>query len=147
MKSNFTTDTVKQIYLRNYGSEEFYKRSYCENLIYTEGMRDFQMTLNTFWVIDWYISHIRKIIETTKAADDGFFVGTIKIKNNNTATFEIFREGYIIKNGKKQYSEHITVIKETVKNIDLPIFDYKFYLILTNVEPIFQYTLMLSSEY
>ena len=147
IKSNYTKEMVESIYLRNYGTQEYYKRSYCDNLIYTEGIKDFQISLNTFWIVDWYISHIRKIIKITKAVDDGFFVGTIKIKNNNTATFEIFREGYITKNNKKEYNNHITIIKEKFNNVDLPKYDYKFYLILTKVEPIFEYCLMLTSEY
>ncbi len=146
MNNNFTKYTVEQIYLRNYGSESFYKRSYCDDLIYTEGIRDFQISLNAFWIVDWYISHIKEIIKISKAVDDGFFVGTIKIKNNKTAIFEIFREGYITKNNKKEYNDHITVIKERLNDVDLPIFDYKFYLILSNIEPI-QFTLMLTTEY
>ena len=59
--------TVKEIYNRNYGSENYYKRSYCDSLIYTEGIMDFQKTLNANWLVDNIIYHLPKIIETSKA--------------------------------------------------------------------------------
>lgn len=136
------TATVKEIYSRNYGSENYYKRSYCDSLIYTEGIMDFQQTLNANWLVDNIIYHLPKIIKTFKAVDDGFFVVKIKVKNDSSGYFEIYREGYV--NG--EYDEHITVIKQKLPFIDLPIYDYKFYLILSNLEPI-RFTFLLTSEY
>lgn len=136
------TETVKEIYSRNYGSETFYKRSYCNSLIYTEGIMDFQQTLNATWLVDNIIYHLPKIIETYKAVDDGFFIVKIKVKNNSSGYVEIFREGYI----NKKYRDHITVIKQKLPYIDLPTYDYKFYLILSQTEPII-FTLLLTSEY
>ena len=103
---------------------------------------DFQETLNANWLVDNIIYHLPKIMETYKAVDDGFFVVKIKVKNDSSGHFEIFREGYV--NGK--YDEHITVIKQKLPFIDLPIYDYKFYLILSNLEPI-MFTFLLTSEY
>lgn len=135
-------NTVQKIYSRNFGSENFYKRSYCNNLIYTEGIMDFQKTLNAFWLVDYMISLMSKIIKTYKAVNDGFFVVNIKnISSKRQTIFEIFREGYI----EGKYNEHITVFKETI-NCELPEYDYKFYLILSNIEPI-TFTLLLPSEY
>ena len=134
--------TVKEIYSRNYGSETFYKRSYCNSLIYTEGIMDFQQTLNATWLVDNIIYYLPKIIETYKAVDDGFFVVKIKVKNNSSGYVEIFREGYV----NSEYNDHITVIKQKLPYIDLPIYEYKFYLILSQAEPII-FTLLLTSEY
>ena len=136
------TETVKEIYSRNYGSEKFYKRSYCESLIYTEGIMDFQQTLNATWLVDNIIYHLPKIIETYKAVDDGFFVVKIKVKNNSSGYVEIYREGYV----NNEYNDHITVVKQKLPYIDLPTYEYKFYLILSQVEPII-FTLLLTSEY
>ena len=133
---------VEQIYLRNYGSETFYKRSYCENLNYTEGLIDFQKTLNAFWVVDEVIRFLPKVIKTYNETEDGFYVITINIQKNNKAVFEIFREGY--QNGK--YDEHITVLKTKIPEADLPYYNYRFYLILSNLKPLI-FTLMLTSEY
>lgn len=135
--------TVEEIYSRNYGSESYYRRCYCENLIYTEGIMDFQKSLNAFWLVECVISHLPKILETFKAADDGFFVATIKVdEKQNSGVFEVFREGYV--NG--EYNEHITVLTQSIPDIDLPEYDYKFYLILTSAEPII-FTLLLTGEY
>ena len=53
---------VKQVYGRNYGSERLYKRSYCNNLLYTEGVMDFQQTLDAFWVVDNVVSYIPALL-------------------------------------------------------------------------------------
>ena len=134
--------TVKEIYNRNYGSKNYYKRSYCDSLIYTEGIMDFQQTLNANWLVDNIIYHLPKIIKTFKAVDDGFFVVKIKVKNDSSGYVEIYREGYV----NNEYNDHITVIKQKLPFIDLPIYDYKFYLILSNLEPI-TFTFLLTSEY
>ena len=135
-------NTAEEIYSRNYGSEQFFKRDYYDELFYTEGIMDFQKTLNAYWVVDTVISYMPKVIKTSKTEDDGFFVVTIKINADNRGIFEIYREGWI----NNKYNEHITVVKQEIPYIDLPIYDYKFYLILSQVEPI-RFTLMLTSEY
>ena len=136
-------ETVKQIYLRNFGSECYYQRSYCNSLKYTEGIMDFQKTLNAFWIVDCTISHLKKIYEISKSVDDGFFVIEIKVdEKTNSGIFEVFREGYV---GKK-YDEHITVLKQIIPDINLVEFDYKFYLILTSSNPV-EFVLLLYTEY
>ena len=135
--------TVDDIFNSHTGSEIFYRRSYCEQLIYTEGILDFQNTLKAHWLIDCIISHLPQIIVTSKTVDDGFFIVKIKVNTkNNTGILEIFREGY--ENNK--YNEHITVLKQFIPDIDLIPYDYKFYCILSNLEPIV-FTLLLPSEY
>lgn len=135
-------NTAEEIYNRNYGSEQFFKRDYYDELFYTEGITDFQKTLNAHWVVDTVISYMPEIIKTSKTEDDGFFVVTIKINTENRGIFEIYREGWI----NNKYNEHITVVKQEIPYIDLPIYDYKFYLILSHVEPV-RFTLMLTGEY
>ena len=133
---------VENIYARNKGSATFFKRPYYDSLIYTEGIKDFQETLNAYWLVDTIISHLPQVIETYKNTEDGFFVVTIQINKNSSGTIEIFREGY----EKKHYNEHITVTKQFIPYIDLPIYNYKFYLILSSIEPI-AFTLLLTGEY
>ena len=134
---------VQEIYSRNYGSVNFYHRNYYKSLIYTEGILDFQQTLKAYWFVDWVIVNMKNVIATYKANDDGFVVITIKINKQKHCILEIFREGFVEGN----YCEHITVIKEEVYTTNLPIYDnYKFYLILSNPNPI-QFTLLLTTEY
>lgn len=42
-------NTVQQIYSRNYGSMQLIKRPFFNQLVYTEGVMDFQQTLNAYW--------------------------------------------------------------------------------------------------
>ena len=52
-----------QVYSRNYGSERLYKRSYCNSLLYTEGVMDFQQTLDAFWAVDNMVSYMPMILK------------------------------------------------------------------------------------
>ncbi len=134
--------TVNEIYSRNFGSEYYYKRAYCDNLRYTEGLMDFQNTLNAYWFVDNIISYMPKIIQTYKQTDDYFYIITIKINDDSSGIIEVFSEGYI----EGKYNEHIPVIKQEIPYIDLPKYDYKFYLALASAEPIL-FTLLLVTEY
>ena len=143
MRLILNKEFITEIYNRHTGSVQFYRRSYCEHLIYTEGILDFQKTLNAFWFVDCIISNLPQIIFTAKAVDDGFFIVKIKVnKKENNGILEIYREGYV----NNKYSEHITAFKQIIPDIDLIPYDYKFYLILTNIEPVI-FTLLLPSEY
>lgn len=143
-----TYNTVKEIYGRNYGSMQLFKRNYYNQLVYTEGVLDFQNTLNAFWIVDNVISYMPKVLKTYKEAQDTFFVVKICVKQDKTGYMEVYHEGFI----NNDYHEHITVIKQDISFIDLPtIIDedkttYKFYLSLHNLEPL-QFMLLLSSEY
>ena len=57
---------VQQVYGRNYGSERLYKRNYCSKLLYTEGLMDFQQTLDAYWVIDNMVSYMPTILQEYK---------------------------------------------------------------------------------
>lgn len=124
---------IDNICCRHIGSEKFYKRSYCDNLIYTEGIMDFQVKLQAFWLIDNIISHLPKIIKNYKSTGDGFFIVKINVKTDKSATLKIVRE-------------NITVIKQNIPFVDLIEYDYKFYLILSCFKPI-TFTLLLPNEY
>lgn len=143
-----TYNTVKEIYGRNYGSMQLFKRDYCNNLVYTEGVMDFQKALNAFWIVDNVISYMPKVLQTFKETEDTFYVIEIALKQDHTGYVEVYHEGYI----GNDYHEHITVIKQNIAFIDLPtIVDeenttYKFYLSLYNYSPI-QFMLLLPSEY
>ena len=143
-----TYNTVKEIYSRNFGSMQLFKRNYFDKLVYTEGIMDFQNTLNAFWVVDNVISYMPKVLKTFKETEDTFYVIEIALKQDKKGYMEIYHEGYI----GNDYYEHITVIKQDIPFIDLPlnpdddITTCKFYLVLSNYEPL-QFTLMLPSEY
>lgn len=134
--------TLEQIYLRNYGSENLYKRDYCNILYYTDGIMDFQKTLKAFWIVENVISYLPKIIQTCKDFDESFFIMRISILENNKGFIEVYREGYL----NNHYNEHIEIIKQEINFIDLPKYDYKFYLILNSYNPI-KFIFMLTSEY
>ena len=132
---------VAEIFNRNFGSETFYHRDYYKNLIYTEGVMDFQKTLSATWFVDYVISVMPTVIDVSTNENDGFFVVTLTNKNKNWE-FEIFREGYV----GNDYNDHITVVKHICEDINLPIYDYKFFLILSGTEQKI-FTLLLPNEY
>ena len=82
---------AKQVYSRNYGSERLYKRSYCNNLLYTEGVMDFQQTLDAFWVVDNVVSYMPKILDAYKKHEFTFFVvgSFCQSTTNNSFLFSI----------------------------------------------------------
>lgn len=68
-----TYNTVEEVYNRNYGSERLYKRNYCNTLSYTQGIMDFQQTLNAFWVVDNIVSYMPKILKAYENNTFSFF--------------------------------------------------------------------------
>ena len=141
-------NTVQQIYNRNYGSMQLFKRPFFNQLVYTEGVMDFQQTLNAYWVVDNVISYMPEILKCFKETEDTFYVIEICLNKVRKGYMEVYHEGYL----GNDYHEHLTVIKQDILYIDLPVkadedlTTYKFYLILSNYEPV-QFTLLLPSEY
>lgn len=141
-------NTVQQIYNRNYGSMQLFKRPFFNQLVYTEGVMDFQQTLNAYWVVDNVISYMPKILKCFKETEETFYIIEICLNKERNGYMEVYHEGYV----NNEYNEHITVIKQDIPYIDLPIKSdedlttYKFYLTLSNFEPM-QFTLLLPSEY
>ena len=143
-----TYNDVNKVFSRNFGSETLYKRNYCNNLLYTEGILDFAQTLDAHWLIDTVISYMPDILKTYETEEESFFVVEITVDKNHQGYFEIYYEGWI----GNAYHECITVAKQMIPFIDLPTKDdeevtsYKFFLELASVNPIV-YTLLLSSEH
>lgn len=143
-----TYNTVKQIYERNYGSERLYKRPYCSNLNYTEGIMDFQQTLNAYWIVENVISYMPEILRVYKENEFTFFVVEIALNQEQQGYMEVYTEGYI----DEEYKEHILIQNQKIPYIDLPtkideeITTYRFFLELSSLEPV-KFTLLLSSEH
>ena len=96
---------VKQVYGRNYGSERLYKRSYCNSLLYTEGLMGFQKTLNAYWIVDNMVSYMPKIIKAYKEHEFTFFVVEIVLNQKQQGYMEVFTEDYV----EGEYDEHISL--------------------------------------
>lgn len=61
-----TYKDVNDIFSRNFGSENLYKRNYCNNLLYTTGILDFAKTLDAHWLIDNIISYMPEVLKLMK---------------------------------------------------------------------------------
>lgn len=139
---------VKQVYGRNFGSMQLFKRPYCNQLLYTEGVKDFQKTLNAYWVVDNMVSYMPKILKAYQEHEYTFFVVEIAVNQNKQGYMEVFTEDEV--NGI--YDEHISIVKQDIPYIDLPteadedITTYRFFLELSSVEPV-KYTLLLTGEH
>lgn len=137
-----------QVFSRNYGSERLYKRSYCNSLLYTEGLMDLQTTLDAFWVIDNMVSYMPKILQAYKEHEYTFFVVEIALNQKQEGYMEVYTEDYV----EGEYDEHISIVKQDISFIDLPtnpdeeITTYRFFLELSSIEPEI-YTLLLPSEH
>ena len=142
-----TYSIVEKIYNRNYGSDRLFKRPYCQNLNYTQGVFDFQKTLNAFWVVDNMVSYMPTILKSYEENEFEFYVVEICLNQNHQGYMEVYTEGY----DEDEYKDHIQVLKQEIPYIDLPLSEnkitrYKFFLSLSAVEPT-KFTFYLPSEY
>lgn len=143
-----TYNTAEQVYSRNHGSERLFKRPYCQTLNYTEGIFDFQKSMNAFWVVDNMVSYMPQILKAFEQNEYEFFVVEICVNKENKGHMEVFTEGYI----GNDYNDHIEIFKQEIEYIDLPVKDddeittYKFFLSLSALEPL-RFTFYLPSEY
>lgn len=143
-----TYNTAGQVYSRNHGSERLFKRPYCETLNYTEGIFDFQKSMNAFWVVDNMVSYMPQILKAFEQNEYEFFVVEICVNKENKGHMEVFTEGYV----GNDYNDHIQILKQEIEYIDLPVKDddeittYKFFLSLSALEPL-RFTFYLPSEY
>ena len=143
-----TYNDVNKVFSRNFGSERLYKRNYCSNLFYTEGILDFAQTLGAHWLVDTVISYMPDVLKTYETEEESFFVIEVTVDKKHQGYFEIYHEGWI----GNDYHECITVVKQMIPYIDLPTKDdeeittYKFFLELASVNPVI-YTLLLTSEH
>ena len=142
-----TYNTVEKIYSRNYGSDRLFKRPYCQCLNYTQGIFDFQKTLDAFWIVDNMVSYMPTIMKSYEEKGFEFYVVEIVLNKDHQGYMEVFTEGYV----GNDYKEHIEIIKQEIPYIDLPVngnetTTYKFFLSLSALEPI-KFTFCLTSEY
>lgn len=142
-----TYNTAEQVYNRNHGSERLFKRPYCQTLNYTEGVFDFQKSLNAFWVVDNMVSYMPQILKAFKDNKFEFYVVEICVNRENKGYMEVYTEDYV----QGVYNEHIQILKQEIEYIDLPVKDdeittYKFFLSLSALEPL-RFTFYLPSEY
>ena len=143
-----TYNTAEQVYSRNHGSERLFKRPYCQTLNYTEGIFDFQKSMNAFWVVDNMVSYMPQILKAFEQNEYESFVVEICVNKENKGHMEVFTEGYI----GNDYNDHIQILKQEIEYIDLPVKDddeittYKFFLSLSALEPL-RFTFYLPSEY
>ena len=141
-------NTVEEIHANNFCSERLYKRKTCPHLTYTDGVMDLMEVFNAHWIVDNVISYMQQVLKTLKRTEDTFYVVQIAIKQDNSGFMEVYHEGYV----NNEYKDHISVIKQNIPYIDLPtkpdtkITRYKFYLELSNDEPV-TFTLLLPSEH
>jgi len=140
-------NTAQQVYDRNHGSESLYKRAYCESLNYTEGVMDFQQSMNAFWVVDNMVSYMPQVIKAYDENQFEFYVVEICVNKEHKGYMEVFTEDYV----QGVYNEHIQILKQEIEYIDLPLKDneittYKFFLSLSALEPV-RFTFYLPSEY
>lgn len=140
---------VQELYSNCYSSDALYKRQYSNSLIYTQGIKQFQDKLQACWLIDTLLSYMPVINRVFKETKDTFYVVSVSVKGNNSGYFEVYHEGYV----GNDYNEHISIAKQDIPYINLPLnpdakdnTQYKFFLILNSENPI-QYTLLLPSEY
>lgn len=139
---------VQEIYNSHFGSETMYKRAYCSSLNYTEGVMDFQKSLNAYWVIDNIVSYMPKVLKAFKEQEFDFFVVEIALNQKQEGYMEVFTEDYV----QGEYNEHISIVKQNIPFIDLPIkvdeeiTTYKFFLELSSIEPVI-FTLLLPREH
>ncbi len=91
-----TYSDVQEIYSRNHGTTQYLKRPYNNNLLYTDGIMDFQRSLDAFWVVDNVISYMPKILERFRSHDTDFFVIEISLDNEHSGHMEVFTEDYNI---------------------------------------------------
>ena len=143
-----TYNTAEQVYSRNHGSERLFKRPYCETLNYTEGIFDFQKSMNAFLVVNNMVSYMPQILKAFEQNEYEFFVIEICVNKENKGHMEVFTEGYI----GYEYNDHIGILKDEIEYIDLSSKDdgeittYKFFLSLSALKPL-KFTFYLPSEY
>jgi hypothetical protein len=142
-----TYNTAQDVLNRNFGSMRIF-RSISNNLLYTEGIKDFAQTLGAYWLIDTVASYMPQVLKTYETNEETFFVIEVCVNKEQQSYFEIYHEGWI----DNDYHECITVAKQNIPFIDLPtkedevVTSYKFFLELSSFNPL-AYTLLLPSEH
>ncbi len=143
-----TYSDVQEIYYRNHGTTQYFKRAYCNNLFYTDGVMDFQRLLEAYWVVDNVISYMPKILERFRKYESTYYTVEIVLNKEYSGYMEVYAEDY---NDNGDFDEHITIIKQDIPFIDLPynedeeLTSYKMYLRILSYEKE-QFVLLLPTE-
>ncbi|DAA84445.1 TPA: hypothetical protein CPT90_05690 [Candidatus Gastranaerophilales bacterium HUM_3] len=139
---------VLDIYNRNHGTTQYFKRPYNGNLLYTDGIMDFQKSLEAFWIVDNVISYMPKILERFRKYESTYYTIEIVLNKEYSGYMEVYAEDY---NDNSDFDEHITIIKQEIPFIDLPyneeeeLTSYKMYLRILSYEKE-QFVLLLPTE-
>lgn len=139
---------VQEIYYRNHGTTQYFKRPYSDNLLYTDGVMDFQRSLEAYWVVDNVISYLPKILERFRKYESTYYTVEIVLNQEYSGYMEVYAEDY---NDNGDFDEHITLIKQDIPLIDLPfneddeLTSYKMYLRILSYEKE-QFVLLLPTE-
>ena len=124
---------VLDIYNRNHGTTQYFKRPYNGNLLYTDGIMDF---------------HMPKILERFRKYESTYYTIEIVLNKEYSGYMEVYAEDY---NDNSDFDEHITIIKQEIPFIDLPyneeeeLTSYKMYLRILSYEKE-QFVLLLPTE-
>ncbi len=143
-----TYSDVQEIYYRNHGTTQYFKRGYCNNLFYTDGVMDFQRSLDAYWVVDNVISYMPKVLKRFREYESTYYTVEIVLNREYMGYMEVYAEDY---NDNGDFDEHITIIKQNIPFIDLPynedeeLTSYKMYLRILSYEKE-QFVLLLPSE-
>ncbi|DAB11904.1 TPA: hypothetical protein CPT91_05025 [Candidatus Gastranaerophilales bacterium HUM_16] len=143
-----TYQDAQEIYYRNHGTTQYFKRVYCNNLFYTDGVMDFQRSLETYWIVDNVISYMPKILERFRKYESTYYTVDIVLNKEYSGFMEVYAEDY---NDNGDFDEHITIIKQDIPFIDLPynedeeLTSYKMYLRILSYEKE-QFVLLLPTE-
>ena len=143
-----TYSDVQEIYWRNHGTTQYFKREYYDNLFYTDGVMDVQRSLEAYWVVDNVISYMPKILERFRKYESTYYTVEIVLNKEYSGYMEVYAEDY---NDNGDFDEHITIIKQDIPFIDLPfnedeeLTSYKMYLRILSYEKE-QFVLLLPTE-
>ena len=116
-----TREEIDEVMSSSIGTENYYKRDYCEQLVYTDGVMYAQKKLGIYWLVDTLISYMPKIIEDNEKSDEWLYNVKLAVYADHTALLKITRE-------IETSSEPFTVIEQKIAYTDLPECVVRFYL-------------------
>lgn len=138
-----TAEVVNEVLNSSIGTTTWYKRGFCNTLIYTDGVMAFQQTCDAHWLVDVVVSYMPVIMRDYLQTSNSFYIVSLAVDGNNEGTFTITKEEY---NSESNDFINKVVVSQVIPYVDLPEVDIKFYLELANLEPI-QFCLLCCSEH
>lgn len=117
---NPTYEAVQKVLNQIGGTSKWYKTTLIPNFYVTDNVYELYKQFNAFWLGDLIASYHKKIVECMEREDDSFFIVDLRVNEGNGGYIRISREyGGMLKG----------IIKQDINYIDLPVGDYKFWLI------------------